>query len=97
MDVEPLAPGRRLDRDLLVLGKPAMGGTFMRFGPDVSRARATVNALRAEYRPICQATYEEYQTARSHLLALLPGEEVVISKAGKPVARLVPAAVAPQP
>ena len=36
--------------------------------------KAAVNALRAEYRPIYQATYGEYQTARSQLLARQQGE-----------------------
>ena len=36
--------------------------------------KAAVDALRAEYRPIYQATYGEYQEARSQLLARQQGE-----------------------
>ena len=36
--------------------------------------KASVDALRAEYRPIYQATYGEYQTARSQLLTRQQGE-----------------------
>lgn len=37
--------------------------------------KAAVDALRAEYRPIYQATYGEYQEARSQLLGRQQGEQ----------------------